>query len=238
MGSLSREVLDALRPQLLDGLLRLGLPAAAAPPEELADSLLTYTAELYRFNDKLGLVEAAPPEFIHAHLLDSLTPLPLIAAAGKNLIDLGSGAGLPGIPLALALPELTVTLLDRSGRRCGFLRNAVAILRRPDIEVVQGDLSRAGAPGGAAGESRWRVVTARAFRPLNRALLEQILPLLAPGGTLFLYKGRLTAAEEELSAVLSEFSRVGEKPPEAELQELKVPGLDRERCLLRLRKSA
>lgn len=254
--SLSPEELDSLRRPLLEGIRALqsawssfapetstGPEARPAPetstgPEALADTLLAYTAEIYRFNEKLGLVEAEPPEFVHAHLLDSLAPVAALPERsrrkllrGAMTLDLGSGAGLPGIPLALAFPKLKMTLLDRSGRRCGFLRNAVAILGRRDITVLQGTLKE----GGRRLAGKVELLFARAFHPLDARLYEGLSRLLSPSGEMILYKGRREQVESELSVLRRELQEKSKEPPESEIREVDVPGLERERSVLIMR---
>lgn len=245
----TRGEIRALRPRLLEGVTELRKSSAQAgeigepanepmSPEELTDSLLRYTEELFRFNEKLGLVEAEPEAFVYAHLLDSLAPLYQLPpeidrrlAAEVTLIDVGSGAGLPGIPIALARPQLRVTLLDRSGRRCGFLRNSVAMLRRGDIEVVQGDLSTAGER-----LSPHRLLTARAFRPLGPDIYRRLCELLEADGVMVLYKGRLKEAEGEAESLLADLRAAGRREPAVDVLALEVPGLRRERCVTLIRK--
>ncbi|MFW6214921.1 MAG: 16S rRNA (guanine(527)-N(7))-methyltransferase RsmG [Alkalispirochaetaceae bacterium] len=235
--TLSPRELEELRPSLLRGLEALEIP----DPGTLAESLLRYTAEVYRFNDLYGLVEADPREFVSHHLLDSLSILApavdlQILRRGRGgrgrLIDVGSGAGLPGIPIALALPELSVTLMDRSGKRCGFLRNAAAILRRPDLRVLQGELHRP--PAEAVGSHE--LLLARAFRPLRVEIFRGLAALLSEGGEMLLYKGRRQQVEQELEELLEALP--GAELPGVAILDLEVPGLDKERTLLRFRMSA
>lgn len=247
---LSDGELSRLRGPLLEGLARLNLDAPDGG-RALADRLLSYTREVYRFNEALGLVDAEPEVFIYAHLLDSLALLAPAAgvrelllpggsagqggserADASRVIDVGSGAGLPGIPLALACEELSLTLMDRSGRRCGFLRNAVAMLGRRDIEVVERDLARLD----ARNRGRFNLLLARAFRPLKAEVYRELSALLDAGGQMLLYKGRKESVEEEVRALTEELGHG--RAPEAEITPLAVPGLDRERTLLRLRMSA
>lgn len=75
------------------------------------------------------------------HLLDSLTFLAPLERTPRSVLDLGSGAGLPGIPLAIALPETEVVLADRSGRRCALLNRAIRVLEVDNIEIVQTDIA-------------------------------------------------------------------------------------------------
>ena len=78
------------------------------------------------------------------HLLDSLTFLAPLEQAPRTLVDIGSGVGLPGVPLAIALTDTQVVLIDRSGRRCALLRRAVRILGIENLEVVEADVSEFG----------------------------------------------------------------------------------------------
>jgi 16S rRNA (guanine527-N7)-methyltransferase len=121
------------------------------------------------------------------HILNSAAIAPLIPT-GLEVIDLGSGAGLPGIVLALARPDLTVTLVEPMARRCAFLTEVVAELGLPGVCV---DRTRA---EDAAGRLSADVVVARALAELRR-LIPLALPLLRPRGELLAIKGRDAAQE-------------------------------------------
>lgn len=132
---------------LAEGLQRLGvtLPAGAV------EGLLAYARELLKWNQKVNLTAiTAPDEVAEKHLLDSLAVLPEVQGA-KSLLDLGAGAGLPGIPLALALPELQVTLVDAVAKKVGFMKHAAALLglqgRVKALHArAEGDPAREGIP--------------------------------------------------------------------------------------------
>ncbi|GAB1483701.1 16S rRNA (guanine(527)-N(7))-methyltransferase RsmG [Treponema sp.] len=165
----------------------------------VTDLLNRYIAEIELFNGAYGLVGAADRhELIIKHILDSLAPLGVIAAhlpSGVPLVaDAGSGAGLPGIPLSIALPDVDFALLERMGRRVGFLENTLAALSLSNVDVEQTEVER-----GRAG--RYDLVTFRAFRPLEPAMLKALFRLLAPGGVLAAYKARKEKIEEEMSAI-------------------------------------
>lgn len=123
------------------------------------------------------------------HLLNSVAIAPLIAM-GKRVLDLGSGAGLPGIPLSLARPDLPVTLVEPLQRRVRFLELCQRELGLPNVTITADRAERL--PGGCAAE----VVTARALAPLPR-LLALGWPLVRPGGQLLAIKGR--GADKELA---------------------------------------
>jgi 16S rRNA (guanine527-N7)-methyltransferase len=156
---------------------------------------------------------------IAVHFLDSLAPV-----AGRRLVspalDVGSGAGLPGIPLALAFPELSVTLLEPRAKRAAFLRTAVADLDLRNVEVAQIGAERAG-----RGEWRDRGATVLA-RALAKppAALELALPLVRPAGRLYLYAGREgQPAPQELETIGRLHAELVEASPVA------VPYLDAQR---------
>jgi 16S rRNA (guanine527-N7)-methyltransferase len=137
-----------------------------------------------------------------------------------RIADAGSGAGLPGIPLAIALPGARFTLIERMGRRAGFLRNTLAVLGLGNAELEELEMEKAG-PG------RFDLICFRAFRPLEPRLLRSLSRLLAPGGVLAAYKGRRDAVEAEMAAAGWAGSWDCLPCP--------VPGLEEERHLLLLR---
>ena len=204
---------DPLRQRLVDGVaaLELQLPPAAV------DRLLAYLALLARWNAAYNLSAVRDPaEMVVRHLLDSLAVAPHVQ--GATLADLGSGAGLPGIPLALAEPERAVTLVDSNGKKARFLRAAVRELDLGNVNVIE---NRVEAVAGT-----FDCVTARAFATLAD-MLAAGGALLAPGGIWLAMKGRFP--QDELAAVAPPF-RVDAVLP------LSVPGLDAERHLVVIRK--
>jgi 16S rRNA (guanine527-N7)-methyltransferase len=130
------------------------------------------------------------------HLLDSLAALPLIdAMAPARAIDLGSGGGLPGLPLALARPDVQWTLVDSVGKKAAILAEFVAGLGLRNVAPVA---DRAEALGrDAAHRERHDLVTARACAALP-VLAELALPLLAVGGSLVAWKGPLAEDDDEI----------------------------------------
>ncbi|MCD9029504.1 16S rRNA (guanine(527)-N(7))-methyltransferase RsmG [Luteimonas sp. BDR2-5] len=200
----------ALRAELSAGLRALGLD------EALADPLLAYLALLARWNRTYNLTAIRDPrEMVTRHLLDSLAMVPF-AAGLATLADLGTGPGLPGIPLAIALPALRVTLVESNGKKARFLREAVRTLKLDNAEVVESRIEAVDRPGAFA------AITARALATLP--------DILAAGGHLPAADGRLLAMkgvrpDEEIAALPAGW-RVEAVHP------LAVPGLDAERHLV------
>jgi 16S rRNA (guanine527-N7)-methyltransferase len=199
------------------------LDRAAGKAPELLER---YTEEIELFNPAYGLVKVRDRrELVVKHILDSLAPLGIIYRllrpfpAPAAIADLGSGAGLPGIPLAICLREHRFTLIERMGRRAGFLADALAVLNLQNAAVEAGEMEKA-EPGRFAG------AVFRALRPLDPALLKVLFRLLVPGGFLAAYKGRRTAVEAELGAL----NTGGEVIP------CPVPFLDEERHLAVIRR--
>ena len=122
---------------------------------------------------------------------------------GAAVCDVGSGAGLPGIPLAIARPDLQVTLLDPLERRTNYLREIVAQLGLSNVRVVRGRAE----PGGGAMQAEFAMVTSRAVAPLQR-LLSMCLPLVAADGWFAALKGKRAAQEiEELEPAVRQTVR-------------------------------
>jgi 16S rRNA (guanine(527)-N(7))-methyltransferase RsmG len=136
----------------------------------------------------------APEEFLDRHLLDSLSLSPFIPG-GAHLADIGSGAGFPALPLAVVRPDVTVTAVEATEKKCRFIESVRQALDLPNLSVRR---ERAEVLGRDAGfRERADVVTARAVAALP-ILLELCLPLVKVGGVFLAMKG--CAYEEELAA--------------------------------------
>ena len=188
--------------QLAAGLEAMGVTLAP----ERQQLLLDYLALLFRWNRAFNLTAVRDPDVaVSRQLLDSLSILPLVQ--GERVLDVGSGAGLPGLPLAMARPQWQVTLLDSNAKKVRFLRQVKLELGLENVEVAQ---ARAETyhPGAS-----FETITSRAFAPLAQ-MVAVTRHLLAPGGRWLAMKGRVP--EEELN----------ELPPElvAEVVPLRVPG--------------
>lgn len=140
-----------------------------------------------------------PAAGVGVHIADSLTGLELdVVREARTIADLGAGAGFPGLPLALALPQAHVALVESIARKCAFISAAANAAEISNIEVVP-----ARAEEWRGGIGRIDVVTARALAPLG-VLAEYAAPLLREGGVLVAWKGRRDAAEEADAARAAE----------------------------------
>jgi 16S rRNA (guanine527-N7)-methyltransferase len=183
---------------LEEGLALLRQDSDAARTLPLLNS---YSAEIERHNDALGLVGSRKRrDLVIRHILDSLSPLGilrgLMGGAGDSveIADVGSGAGLPGIPLAIALPDRRFALIERKTRRAVFLRNTLAVLGLPNAAVEEREMEK-------ATRYRFDLIVFRAFRPLEPAILKGLFRLLKKGGVLAAYKGRREKIAAEMEAV-------------------------------------
>jgi len=186
-----------------------------ALPDNAQAKLLAYLDLLAKWNRTYNLTAVRDPgDMVSRHLLDSLAVLPFVH--GTNLADLGSGAGLPGIPLAIARPDLAVTLIESNGKKARFLREAIRSLPLANVSVAQ---ARVQDTAGA-----FDTVTARAFASLHD-MLAWAGHLLAPGGRWLALKGLADPAE--LDAIPVGFRVVA-------VHELQVPDTDGERRVIEL----
>lgn len=210
----------SLQRTLDDGLRALALdPAVAAP-------LLDYLALLLRWNRTYNLTAVRDPhEMVTKHLLDSLAMHPFvddIAARGGRLADLGTGPGLPGIPLSIVKPGLSVTLVESNGKKARFMREAIRQLGLKDARVAESRIEAVDEPG------QYDAITARALATLP-LILELGGHLLKPDGRLLAMKGVYPA--DEIAALPAGWALQASHP-------LRVPGLDAERHLIVIGRAA
>jgi 16S rRNA (guanine527-N7)-methyltransferase len=183
-------------PDFIPSLSALGVELSAAT----LDKLGAYLDKLLVANLSFNLTTVTElNEAWMRHLFDSLTLVPALAdlAPGSRVVDVGSGGGLPGIPLAIALPELSFTLLEATGKKAHFLESTKTALGLDNVRVVT---DRAESFGQGAGREAFDAVTARAVSRMS-VLLELSLPLLRVGGDLVAIKG------EQADTELAEASR-------------------------------
>jgi 16S rRNA (guanine527-N7)-methyltransferase len=201
---------------LLDGARALALELDEA---QLA-RLVAHLDLLDDWNTRMNLTAIRDrPSQLTKHLLDSLTVLPYLQ--GQRIADVGSGAGFPGIPLAIVEPQRHFTLIESTGKKCRFLEHVREALELGNVEVVQ---ARAES---YTPEVRFDTVIARAVGPVAD-LVKVAGPLVVGGGRLLAMKGRYP--EAELAAKLNGWKVAAVHP-------LTVPGLGEERHLVELVRS-
>lgn len=171
---------------------------ALAERYELPDDVVPRLVAFHRLLVEDPLAPTAvrdPLKAVDDHLADSLVGLEIEAVrAAGTIADLGSGAGLPGIPLAISLPRTSVALVDSLTKRCAFLERAVSVSEATNARVVN---TRAETwPDGLAA---FDIVTARALAPLP-VVAEYAAPLLAVGGMLVAWRGRRNPRDEDAGA--------------------------------------
>ncbi|MGH2621350.1 MAG: 16S rRNA (guanine(527)-N(7))-methyltransferase RsmG, partial [Anaerolineales bacterium] len=155
-----------------------------------------YARELLDWNQRANLTAITEPHEIEVkHFLDSLSCLlALKPRAGDKLVDVGSGAGFPGIPLKIACPQIRVVLLESIGKKAEFCRHIVQLLGLRGVEVIQARAEQLGRDPEHRGRYDWAVARAVARLPV---LLEYLLPLLRVGGVAIAQKGEGGPAEAE-----------------------------------------
>ena len=217
------------------GCQALGIPLNT---HQLAQFELYYR-ELVEWNERINLT--AITDYVEVqtkHFLDSLVALPLImeelgaaTSAGQplRLLDVGTGAGFPGIPLKIVASHLDVTLMDGTGKKVTFLGELVTKLGLEDVKVVQGRAEEMG--NHAEYRARFDLVTARAVATLN-TLVEYLLPFVRRHGLAVIYKG--ASAPQELQDAGKAIELLGGKT--LRLAPVQVPGMEEQRFILLIKK--
>jgi 16S rRNA (guanine527-N7)-methyltransferase len=195
--------LAGLQADLAAGLAGLGLSGLAP---DVRTRLIDHVRLLLAWNEAINLTAIRSPEAaLREHVLDSLAAVPVLRGRALDaLLDLGSGGGFPGIPLALVLPARRTLLVESVAKKAAFLTAAAGIVAGepagPAIEVYAGRSEALAAD--RRHRERWPAVVARAIAPLAE-LSELALPLVAPGGVLVAWKRRLVADEAGPAGLLS-----------------------------------
>jgi len=190
--------------------------------QEQVAKLADYIDLLLKWNKAYNLTAIRDPEeMVVKHLLDSLAIVPHIN--DSPLLDVGTGPGLPGIPLAITRPELDITLLDSNGKKTRFLTQAKTSLKLDNVTVIHGRVEQA--VSDQKTDKRFRIVTSRAFASLTD-MVTLARETLAEDGRYVAMKG--VVPEDEI-ADLPEWAKVEQIIP------LDVPNLDAERHLIVLK---
>ena len=192
--------MDEMRQALVSGLPELGLTLT----ENQIDTLCAFGRAVVKQNEVMNLTAITEDaQVARLHLLDSLTVLTAADLAGKSLIDVGCGAGFPGVPLAIGCPEAKITLLDSLGKRVHWLEETL-----PTLGISAECVTARAEEAVATRRESYDFATSRAVARLN-ILLELTAPYVRVGGMVIAMKG--AAAQEELDECGSAIKKLGLK---------------------------
>jgi 16S rRNA (guanine527-N7)-methyltransferase len=217
----------------MSDLLQKGLKEFGFLDEEipsLCQKMESYIKELILFNSAYNLTNTSDhDELVTRHILDSLSAAQNIKKIAEKIgpdvkiADIGSGGGLPGIPLAAAFPQFNFFLVERMAKRCAFLENCAAILGLKNVTVWNKEAEKVPAES-------FDISVFRAFRPLDEKMIKTLLSLTKTGGFLAAYKAKSENIKTEMDAI-------NKIVPEYNVEKLFVPGLeDSERNLVIVKK--
>ncbi len=219
--------------RLLSGTVQMGL---VLPPTQAA-AFDTYTRELLAWNERFNLTAVTDPEQVEIrHYLDSIAllpalaalegvPLPSLLSRSPTMVDVGAGAGLPGLALRILWPKLRLCCIEATSKKVRFLEHMTGTLGMPDVQLIHGRAEELGLrPPHRAG---YDLVVARAVASLP-TLVEYLLPLARRGGRVIAYKG--SAAHEEALAAEQGIRLLGGHL--RKLIPVEVPGLAETRVLV------
>ena len=188
---------------LNEGLSELGFAGDSIPL--FAQKLDAYIKELQLFNSAYTLVNTSDfEELAVRHVFDSLAAHDIINSLaadirsedGIGVGDIGSGGGLPGIPLAVVFPQFRFTLVERMDRRCAFLENCAAMLGLQNLTVQKSEAEK-------IPRESFDIAVFRALKPLDARFAKTLLSLIKKGGYLAAYKAKKTNIENEMNAIRS-----------------------------------
>ena len=189
-----------MKKTLSEGLPRLGLQL----PESVQDTLCAFGSAVVEQNKVMNLTAITEPEQVaKLHLLDCLSLLTVADLAGKRMIDVGCGAGFPGVPVKIACPQVELTLLDSLGKRMNWLETIL-----PQLGVEATCITARAEEAITTRREQYDIATSRAVARLN-ILLELTAPYVKVGGYVLAMKG--TAAQEELDEAKNAIRRLGLK---------------------------
>lgn len=217
----------------MSDLLQKGLKEFGFLDDEipsLCQKMESYIKELILFNSAYNLTNTSDhDELVTRHILDSLSAAQNIKKIAEKIgpdvkiADIGSGGGLPGIPLAAAFPQFNFFLVERMAKRCAFLENCAAILGLKNVTVWNKEAEKVPAES-------FDISVFRAFRPLDEKMIKTLLSLTKTGGFLAAYKAKSENIKTEMDAI-------NKIVPEYNVEKLFVPGLeDSERNLVIVKK--
>lgn len=205
--------MDSCLQILQQGLNQLDISA----DENKIDSLLAFIKLIEKWNKAYNLTSVRKPEeMMRLHILDSLTVLSFIQ--GERVADIGTGAGFPGIPLAIFMPDVEFTLVDSNSKKTRFVQQAILELKLQNVNVIHSRVEK------FHSEELFSTVIMRAFSSLQNIIL-LTEHLLQDQGVLLAMKGQ--KPESELNEISQSYSIIP----------LQVPGVEAERCLIRIQGS-
>lgn len=197
------------------------------------EAFALYAVELMQWNTRHNLTAITDPQGIEVrHFLDSLTCLLVLdIQSGNRVVDIGSGAGFPGLPLRIVRPQIHLTIIEATGKKADFCRNIVEALHLENVEVLHARAEDIGQMAEHRGRYDWAL--ARSVASL-RVLVEYLLPLLRVGGQAIAQKGdtayaEIHAAENALGIIGGEVDR---------LIPIELPGVVERRNLIVMKKIA
>ncbi|NOQ64617.1 MAG: 16S rRNA (guanine(527)-N(7))-methyltransferase RsmG [Methyloprofundus sp.] len=197
---------------LHSGLEQLGLSATEAQ----LDALLDFVSLIEKWNKAYNLTAIRKhDEMLRLHILDSLAILPYLS--GKKILDVGTGAGLPGIPLAIFRPDISFALLDSNSKKTRFVQQAVLELKLKNVEVIHSRVEK------LARDAEYDAILSRAFASFDD-IMNLTEYLLQPEGVLLAMKAQVS--DSELNAIKRPFT----------IHPITVPGVDAERCVVQIHK--
>ena len=192
--------MDEMRQALVSGIPELGLELS----QQQIDTLCDFGRAVVKQNEVMNLTAITEPaQVAKLHLLDSLTVLTVANLEGKKLIDVGCGAGFPGVPLAIGCPGASITLLDSLGKRVHWLEEIL-----PTLGVKAECITARAEEAVAQRRESYDVATSRAVARLN-ILLELTAPYVKVGGMVIAMKG--AAAQQELEEAAGAIQKLGLK---------------------------
>jgi len=220
----------------MEDILKEGLRTCGISDEkidELSEKMEKYIKEIILFNSAYNLTNTSDhDELVVKHILDSMSTynflkkyINSLKKEGASLLcaDIGSGGGLPGIPLAAAFSDIQFNLVERMEKRCAFLENCTALLGLKNVQVINSQAE-------SIPSETYDLITFRAFRPLDKKMIKTLLNIVKKDGYICAYKAKLENIKAEMEGIKAFV-------PEYKIEKLSVPGLnDVERNLVIIKK--
>jgi 16S rRNA (guanine527-N7)-methyltransferase len=177
--------------RFIDLLRHTSLEVSVSLTESQLELFWLYLQELMEWNKTFNLTSIKEPaDIIIKHFVDSLTPLPYLERAGR-LLDIGSGAGFPGIPLKIGAPQLQIHIVDARRKKTSFLKHLIRTLELKGVTALHGRAEEMAKP-----KQPFQIIISRAFRRLE-PMVQLVSPLMQPGNTFIAMLGPTKETEQE-----------------------------------------